>query len=234
GYLGAFAKNYWPWLPFAVAGLWIFGRKAFREREERSLLVVLWIVIPLAVLSVSRAQYFRYMLPVFPALALLVSQTLSGWLRKDWKDKMLPWLAGSIMITVLVINATPVEFRQTATLHQNSPAVRALAPVIRLNTPEVLLNFRLPDWNPRNAVLFYTDRWMPNHVEEAEAVMRSLEADAGATWLTSVKSFAELTARFPGRLYLIQAQGPYAYFTSARFRDRVRYDFSGKNEPGVR
>jgi len=73
GYLKGFFGNYWPWFPFALAGCWQFGKRGFGEKNDRYLLVVLWVAIILVVLSFSNAQYFRYALPVFPALAIIVS-----------------------------------------------------------------------------------------------------------------------------------------------------------------
>ncbi len=239
GYLKGFFGNYWPWLPFAVAGCWQFGKRAFEEKEEKKdhyLLVLLWVVIILVVLSFSNAQYFRYALPVFPALAIIVSKTLGKWLLPAWKDKLLPWLIGGIMLTVLVINVTPIELKQAASLRRNSWEVRLLAPSIRLNTAEktFLGNYKLPLWHPRNSILFYSDRWLADPVGQPEKVMASFEKNQRATWLSRMGEFRDLEKRFPGKLYLIQSQGPYAYFTALQYRDQIRYDFSGENQKRVR
>jgi len=229
GYLKGFFGNYWPWLPFAVVGCWQFAKEGFRENDDRYLLVVFWVAFILGVLSISNAQYFRYTLPVFPALAIIVSKTLGDWLRPDWKDKVLPYLVGGVMITVLFINVTPIEIKQAASLRRNSWEVRLLAPSIRLNTPEksMLGNYKLPLWNPRNSILFYSDRWLADPVSHPEKVMASFEGNHRATWLTRMEAFKELDGQFPGQLYLIQSQGAYVYFTSMQSRDQIRYDFSG-------
>jgi 4-amino-4-deoxy-L-arabinose transferase-like glycosyltransferase len=229
GYLKGFFGNYWPWLPVAVVGFWQFGKKGLEESSDRYLLVVLWVGIVLVVLSVSNAQYFRYALPMFPALAIIVSKTLSGWLPPDWKETALPWLVGAVMMTVLFINITPIEMKQAASLRRNSGEVRLLAPLIRLNTQEksVLGNYKLPLWNPRNSILFYSDRWLADPVDQPEKVLASFESNPRATWLTRISEFKKLDSRFPGKLYLIESQGPYVYFTSMQFREQIRYDFSG-------
>ena len=215
-------------MPFAVAGCWQFGKRGLQENNDRYLLVVLWVGVILLVLSVSNAQYFRYALPVFPALAIIVSQTLSGWLLPHWKDQVMPWLVGGVMLTVLFINVTPIEMKQAASLRRNSWEVRLLAPSIRLNTPKksMLGNYKLPLWNPRNAVLFYSDRWLADPVNSPEQVMASFKDKHKATWLTRTSEFKKLSGQFPGQLYLIHSQGPYAYFTAMQFRDQIRYDFS--------
>jgi hypothetical protein len=229
GYLKDFFENYWPWLPFAIAGCWLFGKKGLRENSDRHLLVVLWVGVILVVLSISNAQYFRYTLPVFPALAIIVSKTLSSWLRPVWKGRILPWLMGAVVFTALVINVTPIELKQATSLRRNSWEVRLLASAIRLNTPgkAVLGNYKLPLWNPRNSILFYSDRWLADPVGQPEQVMASFEKNFQATWLTRIGQFKKLDSQFSGKLYLIQSQGPYAYFTSMQNRDQIRYDFSG-------
>jgi 4-amino-4-deoxy-L-arabinose transferase-like glycosyltransferase len=236
GYLKDFFGNYWPWLPVAVVGCWQFGKKGLEESSDRYLLVVLWVGIVLVVLSVSNAQYFRYALPMFPALAIIVSKTLSGWLLPDWKDKVLPWLVGGVMVTALFINVTPIEMKQAASLRRNSWEVRLLAPSIRLNTPEkaMLENYKLPLWNPRNAILFYSDRLLANPVNQPEKVMASFDNNPQTTWLSWMSEFRDLEKQFPGQLYLIQSQGPYAYFTSMQVREQIRYDFSSENKALVR
>ena len=239
GYLKGFFGNYWPWLPFAVVGCWQFGKRAVAEAEDKKdsyLLVLLWVGIILIVLSLSNAQYFRYMLPVFPALAIIVSQTLSGWLLPDWKDRVLPWMMGGVMMTALFINVTPIEIKQAASLSSNSWEVRSLAPSIRLNTPEKsnLGNYMLSPWNPRNSILFYSDRWLADPVNRPAQVMASFEENPRSTWLSPLGEFRKLEEQFPGQLYLIQSQGSYAYFTAAKVRDKIRYDFSGEHSEWVR
>lgn len=239
GYLKGLSKNYWPWLPFALAGCWQFGRRAVgQEGEQRDsyLIVFLWVAVILTILSLSNAQYFRYILPVFPALALMVSKTLGSWLLPSWKEKLLPWLVGVIMFTALLINVTPIEMKQAASLRRNSWEVRLLAPTIRLNTPKgtYLGNYKLSLWDPRNSILFYSDRWLTDPVDQPAQVMASFEQDSIATWLTRMGEFKALDKQFPGQLYLIQSQGPYAYFTSMKYRDQMRYDFSESNPFRVR
>ncbi|MDH3257155.1 MAG: glycosyltransferase family 39 protein [Nitrospinota bacterium] len=239
GYLKGFFGNYWPWLPIAVVGCWQFGKKAVAEtggHKDRYLLVLLWVGIILVVLSMANAQYFRYMLPVFPALAIIVSKTLGNWLLPVWQDKALSGLVGVVMITVFFINATPIEMKQAASLRRNSWEVRLLAPAIRLNTVEQtsLGNYRLPLWHPRNSILFYSDRWLADPVTAPEQVMASFDENPQATWLSRLDEYGELEEKYPGRLYLIQSQAPYAYFTSMQVRDRISYDFSGESNKWIR
>jgi len=71
-------------------------------------------------------------------------------------------------------------------------------------------------------------------VDQPKTVIASLEKNPTATWLTWTGEFRKLDEQFPGKLYMIQAQGPYAYFTSRQARDQIRYDFTGENQPQSR
>ena len=64
--------------------------------------------------------------------------------------------------------------------------------------------------------------------------MASFEENPRSTWLSRLEDFRKLEERYPGQLYLIQSQGSYAYFTAAKVRDQIRYDFSGENTEWVR
>jgi 4-amino-4-deoxy-L-arabinose transferase-like glycosyltransferase len=65
GYLKALWKNYWPWFPFTVVGFAIFAKRAFRDRDNKSLFIVLWIAVVIGVMSLSKAQVLRYILSAF-------------------------------------------------------------------------------------------------------------------------------------------------------------------------
>ncbi len=232
GYFIALFKVYWPWLPFTLAGFWVFGKRAVKENDAACRLLLLWVGVIFIILSLSRAQYLRYLLPIFPAMALITAKTISDWLDEKKKNQVLPYMVAIIMVTTLVINATPIEIQQATSLRQNSQDVRRLAPVIRLNTPETmqLRGYKIDNWNPRNALLFYTDRGMydPTY-DQPESVIGSFKNHPEAMWFTTVKEFKKLDSKFPGKLYLIQANGRYAFFTSAQYRDQVNYDFAKKD-----
>jgi hypothetical protein len=61
------AKSYWPWLPFLAAG--IVG--AARKRDSRSWLLLLWAGVVFAICAAARSRVLRYMLPAYPAFAIL-------------------------------------------------------------------------------------------------------------------------------------------------------------------
>lgn len=231
GYLKTLWKNYWPWIPFAMVGIVVFAKKAFQGKDNRHLFIFLWITIILIVMSASKVQSLRYIMTIFPALAILTAQTISGWISENLKATLAPYMVGAIMVTVLFVNATPIEVRQSVSLSQNSLSVRHLAAVIHVNTPpeESVGNYRLTSWNPRNAVIFYSDRFLSEPVNDTNELMKRLAEHPRSTWLTTAAEFANLKKTYP-ELYLIEGDEKYAYFTTAQNRENISYNLSGWQE----
>ena len=224
GYLRALLGNYWPWLPFAAAGMVLFGKRAVRDGDNRCLFIIIWITVIIGVMSISRAQVLRYILSAFPALAILTAKTISDWIPEKRKDTLIPYMTGMVMLFVLFVNASAIEFSRSVSFSQNSVSVRYLAPVIRLNTSDNVGNYRLTAWNPRNAVIFYSDRFLSEPVQDAEELMRRLAESTTSTWLTTADEFEKLKEAFPGKFYLIEAYEKYAYFTAEQNKENIRYD----------
>ncbi len=66
-YVWMVAKSYWPWLPAMIAG----AVAVIRGRERRLWLLILWVAVVFALCSVTRSRVLRYMLPAYPAFAIL-------------------------------------------------------------------------------------------------------------------------------------------------------------------
>ena len=227
-------KNYWPWFPFLVVGGFLFARRGVREKDVTAMFLVLWVVIPFVIMSTSRNQTLRYLFMIFPAMAMIVSHTIAGWLKDSHKEKVLPWMFGIMMATVLVVNVTPIQVKVSLTY--NSPAVRDIAPFVRMNTEpgERIFNYKFSQWNPTQALAFYSDRFLKYPVNDPEALFEKLKSNPDGTWLSSVSEFKKLEKDFPGKLYLIYGNQRFAYFTSMKNRENVVYNFSSMKLPVVR
>ena len=232
GYAKDFLKNYWPWLPFVLAGLIQFGKRGFIDKDKSSLLLFLWPTLTFLVMSTSQNQTLRYLFMIFPALAIITAKTLSEYLGPNKKAYTLNAMTGIIATTVLFVNVTP--FQVKVTLTQNSKEVRELAAVIRLNTPknEPIGNYKLSPSNPKLAILFYSDCIIESSVTHKSAnLISSLTSNPTKMWLTSIEEFRKLVAEHPNKTYLIEGNNKYAFFTSLENRKNVHYDFSTMSLP---
>ena len=241
GYAKDFLKNYWPWLPFALAGLTQFGKRGFIDKDNPSLLLFLWPTLTFLVMSTSQNQTLRYLFMIFPALAIVTAKTISDWLGPQKKDRALGIMTFVILATILFVNITP--FKAKVSLTQSSKEVRELAAIINLNTPtnQTIGNFNLTASNPKLAMLFYSNRIidhpLTNNVStpsNPEELITAMNLNPAKTWLSSIAEFRKLAFKFPNEIYLIQANSKYAYFTSIKNRDNIHYDFSEMVSPLIK
>jgi 4-amino-4-deoxy-L-arabinose transferase-like glycosyltransferase len=221
-------KNYWPWVPALVAGLWLFGKRAVLQKDQEALFVLVWIGVVLIIMSSSTAKTTHYLISIFPAMALVVSKTLGDWLTENRREKLSKVLVGAVMFTAFLLGSTAIELKNASSMRQKSEWTRNLAGVINLNTsPEdVVGNFRLGAYQPQFGLYFFGDRYLEEPIIKEEELMAQIENLPHKTWLTRTKEFKQLEKQYPGKLYLIQGNKKYAYFTSMQNRDNIQYDFS--------
>jgi 4-amino-4-deoxy-L-arabinose transferase-like glycosyltransferase len=234
GYLKDMMRNYWPWFPVTVVGVFLFAKSSFVEKDYRSIFLFLWVFIPFVIMSTSRNQTLRYLFMIFPAFGIITAHTLAGWLKDSQKEKALPWMIGTVMAIVLVVNVTPIQVK--VSLNQNNREARDLAPFVNINTRpgEKILNYGFTPWNPTQVLAFYSGRFLENPVKNAETLIQRLDENPKRTWLSPVSKFKELKNKFPGKLYLIYGNKKFAYFTSIRNRENVIYNFFDTEVPIVR
>ncbi len=234
GYAEDFLRNYWPWLPFALFGLFKFFKRGFLEKDNNSLLLFLWPTVVFFVLSASKNHTIRYVLMIFPALSIIVAKTFSDWLSATSKKRLLASMTGVACLTALFVNSTPFEAK--VTFSENSKEVRQLASIIRLNIPEheKVGNFKLSYWNPKHAMLFYSDRELGPPVKNNEELLKQLKKNPKKMWLSNANEFKTLNSKAPGFFYLIMGNSKYAFFTSSKNRNFIKYDFSGTKFPNIK
>ena len=234
GYTEDFLRNYWPWLPVALFGLFKFFKRGFIEKDENSLLFFLWPTIVFFVLSTSKNHTIRYTLMIFPALSIIVAKTFSDWLNTKLKEKLLAGLGGIACLTALFVNST--QFQVKVTLTESSKEVRHLASIIKLNTleNEKIGNYKLSYWNPKHAMFFYSDRQLEPPLTDKKEFLKQFNNNPKIMWLTNATEFKTLNSQFPEKFYLIMGNSKYAFFTSLQNRDHIKYDFSEVRLPNIK
>jgi 4-amino-4-deoxy-L-arabinose transferase-like glycosyltransferase len=89
-YLGKLGSSYWPWLPFAAAGLVVLARRVRDDAGAQAWLGYGAIVLAVTMAAATRRP--RYLFPLYPLLAVATGVSL-GVLARRWKH-LLPALAG--------------------------------------------------------------------------------------------------------------------------------------------
>ena len=165
-------KIYWPWLPFMVIGFATQFRKMLREREVQASLLVIWVLCVLLPFSLADRKVLRYILPAFPAFAILSASVLDEWIPSLRKPALFKLLYSLGCIFVLYAALFPMS-RLRAT------DMRKLAPVAEANTApqeRVLLYTRgVREWNYQTQFLWYGNRYseLVTDLTEIESRFRS-------------------------------------------------------------
>lgn len=128
-FFGALAVGFLPWTPLLAA----LARRLWpKPRDDRSLYLSLWTLVPFIFFSFSRSKMSEYLLPIYPALALLAGGILANGLAR-WEARLLSitWqmlsaafiaLLGGVIWPALL----PMEIRAAAGALA-PPAIAALA-----------------------------------------------------------------------------------------------------------
>jgi 4-amino-4-deoxy-L-arabinose transferase-like glycosyltransferase len=105
-YLWILPVTFLPWTLFLVGALRHGWRRA-RRGDRLAVFLLAWIIVPFVFFSASRAKLATYLLPIFPALALLVGTYLDRVLRapaatraRAFAIPALVWTAGMAAIAI--------------------------------------------------------------------------------------------------------------------------------------
>jgi 4-amino-4-deoxy-L-arabinose transferase-like glycosyltransferase len=96
-------KSYWPWLPFAIAGMVTI----IRGRKRRLFVLLIWFVVVLAMCAAAKSRVLRYMLPAYPALSILTAVGLVTLIPLRIIQKGLMFAMPVLAVAVLAIAIFP-------------------------------------------------------------------------------------------------------------------------------
>jgi 4-amino-4-deoxy-L-arabinose transferase-like glycosyltransferase len=101
-YAWMLAKSYWPWLPATLGGIVII----VRERRRQLVLLLCWVGAVFLLCAAARSRVLRYMLPAYPALAILAAIALLRWIPRRAIERSMVWiapLAGVASIAIVLL-----------------------------------------------------------------------------------------------------------------------------------
>jgi 4-amino-4-deoxy-L-arabinose transferase-like glycosyltransferase len=90
-------EPWWFFLPILLAGLgpWLLPfLRALKPRDDATLFLVVWTLVVLAFFSASGSKLPPYILPIFPAAALLVGRSLA----REWPARLFVAQAGLMVV----------------------------------------------------------------------------------------------------------------------------------------
>ena len=197
-------------LPADVRGWW---RNPQRRAGERAwLFATLWLLLPLLVFCVSRSRMPLYLLPLFPALALLVA------MQRQREGRGLPdWRAIAAWAALLLVLAAATALWKT---HKDADA---WAQAIRERVPGTIdkvrfvedmarygLHVELGTQVEKLSLLPDPNAARFNPENDADVAHVLAKADPNALWVTKQGNWPKVQARFAALGYRPVPQGtPY-------------------------
>ena len=164
-YVFMLLKSYWPWLPFAIAGMVTI----IRGRKRRLFVLLIWFVVVLAMCAAAKSRVLRYMLPAYPALSILTAVGLVTLIPVRFIQRGLLFATPVLAIAVLAIAIVP-----PVTYHV--PEIQPIAAAATAATPSgervAFYDQGAPLYDEVNQMLWYGGREIslllsPGELEQA-------------------------------------------------------------------
>ncbi|MGH7731620.1 MAG: ArnT family glycosyltransferase [Candidatus Eiseniibacteriota bacterium] len=157
----------------AIPGLVMAVRRLRRDASPGLVMLALWIGIPLLLLQVSGTQERRYLVPLFPPLALL-----AAWAIESWSPRTALGVRRVLAPALLAIAALWLWIAPPGFVNQADPAIAAhralLQGRIPADEPLTYLGPAREYWPLANPFLYYVERRVePAAPTAEEAVLRA-------------------------------------------------------------
>jgi 4-amino-4-deoxy-L-arabinose transferase-like glycosyltransferase len=183
-------RHYWPWLPLMLIGLLGQVRDFIRSRDSGAALLVIWVTCVLIPFSVAEAKALRYILPVFPAFAILAAAPLSRWVAYA-RSGVYVKLGYLIVLMALLLAALFPKPRLRA------EDMQALAPIIDANSNSaqrvILYTFGELKHNYKSQFVWYTDQYCV-HLTELNTVRDALISCPGLIAVIDKQAFSQMSS----------------------------------------
>ena len=198
-YTGAFeyvymvAKSYWPWLPAMVAGM-VF---VIRRRDPKLRLLIPWVVVVYVLCAITRSRVLRYMLPAYPAFAILSAIGIL-WLVKEGTVRN----ALRVLTPVLGVGVLVIAIHPPVTLHawETRPIALASTQATRPGERITFYDDGAPRYDEINQLLWYGDRYFVALLEPG-MLPGALERPETRVFIVDDKAFqADVEPRVPNQI----------------------------------
>jgi len=194
--------NYWPWLPVLCFGLWRYFTLAFRK-DDTALLFVLWFSVIIVTMSVMNARVLWYIMPVFPAAAVMSGDVLASLLRNRGRLVFVSVVVGIGIFAALLINMTPLQVEP-----QRERDVRILAPYVRQCATEgaTIAAYRFTYHGLNSALQFYSDHAAARFYDNPADLRTAFKGAGLMVCIIRASDHVEVFANAPGCFVIRSAE----------------------------
>jgi 4-amino-4-deoxy-L-arabinose transferase-like glycosyltransferase len=192
-YIWMIAKSYWPWLPAMIAGM-VF---VIRRRDRKLRILILWIGVVYVLCAITKSRVLRYMLPAYPAFAILSAIGLLWLVPERYVRNGLRVLTPLLAILVIAIAIRPpVNFHAVDTRAIARASTGATA-------PGELITFYddgAPRFDEMNEMLWYGDRYFVP-VLESDQLPDALQRPRTRIFIMDANTFrARVESHIPNQI----------------------------------
>jgi 4-amino-4-deoxy-L-arabinose transferase-like glycosyltransferase len=192
-YIWMVSKSYWPWLPAMIAGMVLVIRK--KDRKLR--ILILWVAVVYVLCAITKSRVLRYMLPAYPAFAILSAIGLLWLLPERYVRNGLRVLTPLLAIVVL-----GVAIRPPVNIHAVDTRPIALASS-GATAPGELITFYddgAPRFDEMNEMLWYGDRYFVAVLESGQ-LREALKSPKTRVFIMDVPTFqSQVESRIPNQI----------------------------------
>jgi 4-amino-4-deoxy-L-arabinose transferase-like glycosyltransferase len=192
-YIWMIAKSYWPWLPAMIAGL----LAVIRKNDRRSRILILWVAVVYVLCAITKSRVLRYMLPAYPAFAILSAIGLLWMLPVRYLWNGLRVLTPALGAFVLFI-----AIRPPVNLHAVDTRAIARASTAATHPGELITFYDdgAPRFDEMNEMLWYGDRYFVP-VMEPDQLPEALEKPKTQVFIVDANTFrARVESRMPNQV----------------------------------
>lgn len=183
-YVWMLAKSYWPWLP--VLGLGVVA--VIRDRARSLYLLLGWAGTVLLLCAAAHSRVLRYMLPAYPAFAILSAIGLVRYLRRERVERALNWAAAfSVPAALGVVLLWPAHPHATEILEVARQNNRALPPAAAVG----FYDKGDPRYDEANQLEWYGEN-PPLFLQTREQIEHALQAGAPRVFVLDQAAYRAL------------------------------------------
>ncbi len=80
--------------------------------RRKSLYILWWLIVPLGIFTLAKTRLFWYILPIYPAIALLIAEAIARWQQDKTSVKVVTILAIGICFQAILATSRSVEINK--------------------------------------------------------------------------------------------------------------------------
>lgn len=150
-YAWMLTKSYWPWLPASIAGLVV----VIRSRDRRLALLTIWTAVVFLLCGAAKSRVLRYMLPAYPAYAVLAAIGLARYVSEKHLRRALAVLTPLLAVGYLTLAIFPKVERHA---EETRPIALAATSATPLHRSVGFYDDAQPRFDEANQLQWYGER----------------------------------------------------------------------------